>query len=280
MSTSAEPAIRPGSRGEPERPPLLQLKDVTLRYTTRDHRVTATYKVGFDVDAGDRFVILGASGCGKSTLLKAIGGFMRPAAGLITLNGRPVTKPGPDRVMVFQDFEQLMPWKTVRENVMFPIRVTGKFRGAEAARQVDEAIERVKLTRFGHLFPHMLSGGMKMRVALARALALEPDILLMDEPFAALDALTRREMQEDLLRLWAQLRFTLLFVTHSIDEAIIVGSRVLVLSPHPGRVRAEIDVERFGFDALGREDFGRVEKRIHQLLFESASGHDGAQLHA
>lgn len=252
-------------------PALLTLEDVTLRYVTRDHRVTATYRVGFEIDAGDRFVILGASGCGKSTLLKAIGGFMRPVTGRITLNGRMVTKPGPDRVMVFQDFEQLMPWKTVRENVMFPIRATGKFRGADASRRVDEAIERVKLARFGHLYPHMLSGGMKMRVALARALALEPDILLMDEPFAALDALTRREMQEDLLELWGQLRFTLLFVTHAIDEAIVLGSRVLVLSPHPGRVRAEIDVERFGFDDLGREDFGLVERRIHRLLFEGGT---------
>jgi NitT/TauT family transport system ATP-binding protein len=258
-------------------PVLLEVNDVTLQYKTPQHLVTATYKVGFSVHRGDRYVILGPSGCGKSTLLKAVGGFMPIANGTIRIRERGVSAPGPDRMMVFQEFEQLMPWKTVFENVLFPMQVTRKFNGREANERALSAIDRVKLTKFRDVYPHMLSGGMKMRVAIARAMALEPDILLMDEPFAALDALTRREMQEELLNLWDQHHFTMLFVTHSIEEAIIVGSRILVLSPHPGRVRAEIDVSAFSYASVDEVEFGVLSKRIHRLLFdhrvEKTGGH-------
>src|SRR3984957_75804 len=171
-------------------PEMLKVDDVTLQYKTPLHLVTATYKVSFSVRERDRYVILGPSGCGKSTLLKAVGGFMAPVAGAISLRGQPVSAPGPDRMMVFQEFEQLMPWKTVLQNVMFPMTATGKFSRAEARERASETIERVKLGKFRDAYPHMLSGGMKMRVALGRAMALEPAILLMDEPFASLDALT------------------------------------------------------------------------------------------
>jgi len=163
-----------------------------------------------------------------------------------------------------------MPWKTVFQNVIFPMKVTRKFTRAEAKARANAAIEKVKLTQFRDVYPHMLSGGMKMRVAIARAMALEPDILLMDEPFAALDALTRRTMQQELLSLWDQLRFTVLFVTHSIEEAILVGSRILVLSPHPGRVRAELDSAAFSFSNIDTGEFGAMSKRIHTLLFGDA----------
>jgi NitT/TauT family transport system ATP-binding protein len=219
----------------------------------------------------ERYVILGPSGCGKSTLLKAIGGFMAPVSGSISIRGAPVRAPGPDRMMVFQEFEQLMPWKTVLQNVVFPMRATGKFDRSEARQRALAMIDRVKLGKFRDVYPHMLSGGMKMRVALARALALEPSVLLMDEPFAALDALTRREMQEELLGLWEQFRFTVLFVTHSIEEAIIVGSRILVLSPHPGRVRAELDASAFSSAEIDNAAFGALSKRIHGLLFGQKS---------
>ena len=235
---------------------LLTVDNVTLQYKTPQHLVTATYKVGFTVQESERYVILGPSGCGKSTLLKAIGGFMAPVSGKITIGGKPLAGPGPDRMMVFQEFEQLMPWKTVLQNVEFPMRATGKFSHAEARERAIAMIDRVKLGKFRDVYPHMLSGGMKMRVALARALALEPSVLLMDEPFAALDALTRRGMQEELLGLWEQFRFTVLFVTHSIEEAILVGSRILVLSPHPGRVRAELDASRFRFNEIDTAEFG------------------------
>src|SRR5919201_2363890 len=148
------------------------------------------------------------------------------------------------------------------------MKITRKFTRAETVTRANAAIEKVKLAKFRDVYPHMLSGGMKMRVAIARAMVLEPDILLMDEPFAALDALTRRAMQQELLSLWQQLRFTVLFVTHSIEEAMLVGSRILVLTPHPGRVRAELDADGFGFDSLDRVEFGAMSKRIHRLLFE------------
>lgn len=261
-------AQEPIGYGEPD---LLKVEDVTLQYKTPQHLVTATYKVDFTVQESDRYVILGPSGCGKSTLLKAVGGFMAPVTGRISIRGRPVSAPGPDRMMVFQEFEQLMPWKTVLQNVAFPMRVTGKFSRVESHERAIAMIDKVKLGKFRDAYPHMLSGGMKMRVALARAMALEPSMLLMDEPFAALDALTRREMQEELLSLWEQFRFTVLFVTHSIEEAILVGSRILVLSPHPGRVRAELDASRFRFGELDSAGFGALSKRIHGLLFGQKS---------
>jgi NitT/TauT family transport system ATP-binding protein len=248
---------------------VVQVRDVTLQYKTPQHLVTATYKVDCTVERGDRYVILGPSGCGKSTLLKAVGGFIRPVSGRIVVNGKEVVAPGPDRMMVFQEFEQLMPWKTVRENIRFPIWATGKYRGRDADDRVEQAIAKVNLTKFADVYPHMLSGGMKMRVAIARAMALEPDVLLMDEPFAALDALTRRQMQDELLHLWEQLRFTMLFVTHSIEEAIIVGSRILILSPHPGRVRAELDAGTFRYGDADSPEFGILSKRVHELLFET-----------
>jgi len=247
---------------------LLDVDGVTLQYKTPQHLVTATYRVSFEVFRGDRYVILGPSGCGKSTMLKAVGGFMAPVEGAIRIQGRTVEGPGPDRMMVFQEFEQLMPWKTVEQNVLFPMQTTRKFTGRDARERALSVIDKVKLTKFRNVYPHMLSGGMKMRVAIARAMALEPDVLLMDEPFAALDALTRRKMQEELLGLWEQLRFTVLFVTHSIEEAILVGSRILVLSPHPGRVRAELDAGHLGAGDLDKPGFGALSKRIHGLLFE------------
>jgi NitT/TauT family transport system ATP-binding protein len=244
---------------------VLDVRGVTLQYKTPQHLVTATYRVDLEVHQGDRFVILGPSGCGKSTLLKAVGGFMAPVEGTISVRGRPVTKPGPDRMMVFQEFEQLMPWKTVLDNVIFPMRASGRFKGRDARDRAVAALDKVRLTKFADVYPHMLSGGMKMRVAIARAMAMEPDILLMDEPFAALDALTRRKMQEELLVLWEQLRFTVLFVTHSIEEAILVGSRIMLLSPHPGRVRAELNSPGPNADEA---QCAQLSKHIHAMLFE------------
>ena len=250
---------------------LLEVEGVTLQYKTPRHLLTAAYRVDFAVEESERYVILGPSGCGKSTLLKAVGGFIRPVEGAIRIRGIEVSEPGPDRMMVFQEFEQLMPWKSVLGNVLFPMLVAGKFSRSEVRERADAVIEKVGLTKFRDAYPHTLSGGMKMRVAIARAMALEPDVLLMDEPFAALDALTRRAMQQELLSLCRQLRFTVLFVTHSIEEAMLIGSRILLLTPHPGRVRAELDADRFGFDTLDHPEFGARSKRIHRLLFEHAA---------
>ncbi|HEY4350601.1 MAG TPA: ABC transporter ATP-binding protein [Paraburkholderia sp.] len=256
---------------------LLAADRVTLEYRTRDRLVRATSQVSFDVYGADRFVLLGPSGCGKSTLLKAVAGFIEPVSGSISLDGKPVRGPGADRVVVFQEFDQLPPWKTVVENVSFPLRVAKKLPRAEAKERALHYLDKVGLAAFANAYPHTLSGGMKQRVAIARALAMQPRVLLMDEPFAALDALTRRKMQEELLRLWDDERFTLLFVTHSIEEALIVGNRILLLSPHPGRVRAELNSHQYSQDSLGRADFQQSVARIHRLLFDTVADTETTQ---
>ena len=245
--------------------PQLDVRGVTLQYKTAEHLVTATYRVDFQVYKSDRYVLLGPSGCGKSTLLKAVGGYMMPEEGEIRLNGKPITRPGPDRMMVFQEFDQLLPWKTVKENVMFPMLAARRGSAKAVEEKAMHYIEKVNLTKFANHHPHLLSGGMKQRVAIARGMAMEPDILLMDEPFAALDALTRVRMQDELLALWDAVKFTVIFVTHSIPEAIKIGNRILLLSPHPGQVKAEINSVPRGqaTSAAGV----KLEQTVHDMLF-------------
>lgn len=245
--------------------PFLEVEGVTLQYRTPSHLVTATYRVDFKVFESERFILLGPSGCGKTTLLKAIGGYIKPTEGTIRLKGTRIDQPGPDRMMVFQDFDQLLPWKTILQNVMFPLLVTKKYPPKLAEEKALEYIEKVNLSKFRDSYPHTLSGGMKQRVAIARGMAMEPDILLMDEPFGALDALTRQKMQEELLQLWEDTRFTVLFVTHSIGEAVKLGSRILLLSPHPGQVRAELNSD--GSDNPRLAGGPRLSEEIHQMLF-------------
>jgi NitT/TauT family transport system ATP-binding protein len=245
--------------------PHLSVEGVTLQYKTKEHLVTAAYRVDFNVLKSDRFVLLGPSGCGKSTILKAIGGYMKPVEGRIVLKGKEIGKPGPDRMMVFQEFDQLLPWKTVKENVTFALTSSGRLNGKAANERAMQYIEKVNLGKFADTYPHMLSGGMKARVAIARGMAMEPDILLMDEPFAALDALTRRKMQDELLQLWEGTKFTILFVTHSIPEAVKIGNRILLLSPHPGEVKAELNSS--GSDEPDPKTGETLSERIHKLLF-------------
>jgi sulfonate transport system ATP-binding protein len=243
---------------------LLVVDGVTLQYTSGTQTVTAAHRVTFNVDRSERFIILGPSGCGKSTILKAVGGYVKAAEGSILLNGKPVVVPGPDRVFVFQEFDQLLPWKTVKDNITFALTASRTLPRREAEDRALTFIDKVNLTQFANTYPHTLSGGMKQRVAIARAMAMGPEILLMDEPFAALDALTRARMQEELLRLCDESKFTVLFVTHSIPEAIRIGTRILLLTTHPGRVKAELDargadpaqIERLLFD--GKLDEGRT----------------------
>ena len=250
---------------------VLSVQGVTCQYKTREALVTATHQVSFDVHKADRYVILGPSGCGKSTLLKAVAGFLSPVEGRIRLNGHAIVGPGPDRMMVFQEFDQLLPWKTVYQNVIFPMQKTGRFSTVEAREKAETYIEKVKLTKFRDVFPHTLSGGMKQRVAIARAMAMEPDILLMDEPFAALDALTRRRMQHELLDLWGEIKFTLLLVTHSIEEAVTVGSKLLVLSPHPGEVRAEFVSPEYIDGVQNVQECAALQKQINDILFDDGA---------
>ncbi len=182
------------SKAKPEQV-LLSVDGVTLEYATPERLVRATHQVSFEIDAADRFVLLGPSGCGKSTLLKAVAGFVQPKEGEIRLDGATINAPGPDRIAVFQEFDQLPPWKTIRQNVAFPLLASHTLGKKEAYERADHYLEKVGLADFAQAYPHMLSGGMKQRVAIARALAMQPKILLMDEPFAALDALTRRNKQ-------------------------------------------------------------------------------------
>lgn len=244
---------------------LLEVRGVTLQYKTREHLVTATYRVDFDVYKSDRYVLLGPSGCGKSTLLKAVGGYIKPVEGRMRLNGEVITKPGPDRVFVFQEFDQLLPWKTVKENVVFALTASGRLSGRAAEDKAMQYIEKVNLAKFANNYPHTLSGGMKQRVAIARGMAMEPEILLMDEPYAALDALTRQKMQDELLQLWDDTHFTVIFVTHSIPEAVKVGNRILLLSPHPGQVKAELNSN--GNDDINPATGKKLSDEIHDMLF-------------
>ncbi len=241
---------------------MLELEAVTLEYRTADRVVTAVDRLSLEVAAGERAVLLGPSGCGKTSLLKAIGGFIAPVRGTIRVDGAPVRGPGLDRIMVFQEFDQLLPWLTVEANVAFPLRVAKRYGAGEAASRAARFIEMVGLCGFARDYPHQLSGGMKQRVALARALAMEPAVLLMDEPFGALDALTRDTMQDELLRLWGELRFTLLLVTHSIEEALAVGERVAVMTAHPGRIKAEIAAGVRAVDS----GFPALVQQIRELL--------------
>ena len=238
---------------------------MTIRYVTHDRVVTAVEGVSFDVASGEKFILLGPSGCGKSTLLKSVAGFLPPVAGSIWLHGRRVDRPGPDRVVVFQEFDQLLPWKTVLGNVLYPLKVTRRVPTDRMEEHALGFIRMVGLEPFKDAYPHTLSGGMKQRVAIARSLALRPEMLLMDEPFASLDALTRTRMQDELNAIWRETRKTILFVTHSIQEAVILGNRILVLTPGPGRVRTILDNEAAG-EPLDSPAFMTMQQRIRDLL--------------
>jgi NitT/TauT family transport system ATP-binding protein len=230
--------------------------------------------VSFEVQRGEKFVLLGPSGCGKSTLLKAVGGYIPPVRGSIEVGGRPVGRPGPDRALVFQEFDQLFPWLTARANVVEALKVTRRARGDEARRRAERYIEMMGIGYAAGRYPHTLSGGMKQRVAIARALALQPDVLLMDEPFGALDAITRSRLQRELNETWKQTGVTILFVTHSIQEAVLVGHRIMVMSPAPSRIREMIDVS--GIEDPDERAAEAVRRRLRSLLDDSEQPEDVA----
>jgi NitT/TauT family transport system ATP-binding protein len=221
---------------------LISARDVAICYQNPQTGESFTAVDGFNLSvARNEFLtLLGPSGCGKSTFVMAVDGIVPLTAGEITIGGTPVRGPGSDRAVVFQEFA-LLPWRTVRGNVEFGLELKRQA-PRERRERASHYIEMVGLTRFADYFPHQLSGGMKQRVAIARALATEPSILLMDEPFGALDAQTREEMGEELLRIWEREQRTVIFVTHSIDEAILLGDRVVVMASRPGRVREVFDV--------------------------------------
>jgi NitT/TauT family transport system ATP-binding protein len=213
---------------------VLQLRGVSKTFTSRGRDVQALTPIDLDVNAGEFVCLLGASGCGKSTLLSLIAGLEKPTTGTIIANGAEVTGPSPDRVLLFQD-AALFPWLNVEANVAFGLQQTNTPRD-EQRRIVQDWIERVHLNGFERSFVHQLSGGMRQRAALARSLAINPSMLLMDEPFGALDALTRDRLHGELESLWSATKKTIVFVTHNVREAVALGDRVLVFSPRPGRI--------------------------------------------
>lgn len=218
----------------------VEIDDVSIQFGTGAARNAAVMNAGLDVRPGEFVCLLGPSGCGKSTLLNSVAGFVKPTRGEIRVDGAVVRKPGPERGMVFQQ-HSLFPWKTVQENVAFGPLMAGANR-AEAESVARTFLGIVGLLRYADHFPATLSGGMQQRVGIARALANYPSVLLMDEPFGALDAQTRAMMQENLLELWSEFGTTVLFVTHDIDEAIFLGDRVVVMSASPGRVIEDIPI--------------------------------------
>ena len=238
---------------------ILEIKNLTVQFKTTNTLVTALYDVSIDVHKGDRYVIVGPSGCGKSSLLKTIGGNIKPTSGSVKLDGKEITEPSMDVMNVFQGFDQLMPWKTVFENVMFPLVVGSNMNFNQAKEVALHFINKVKLSKFAESYPHQLSGGMYTRVAIARGLAVESKVLLMDEPFAPLDALTRSHLQDELRALLAESGKTLLFITHDIPEAVKLGTRIAVLSANPGQLVEEIRVVESGSSK-------ELEKRIGSLI--------------
>jgi NitT/TauT family transport system ATP-binding protein len=221
--------------------PQIEIRDVSLAYDTPAGRVQGVQDVSLNIEQSEFLCLLGPSGCGKSTLLNIIAGFLAPTGGEIRIGGKAVTGHGMDRGVVFQDFAQLFPWRTALGNVTFGLEMKGMSK--EEREQIAlKQLRLVKLEKFVKSYPHHLSGGMQQRVAIARALAYNPAVLLMDEPFAALDALTRDDMQRLLADVWRETRKTVIYVTHNVAEAVYLADRVVVMTPHPGTVKTEIPI--------------------------------------
>ena len=250
---------------------LLAVDHVEIGYPVDGSYQIAVGDVSFDIHEGEKIMLLGPSGCGKSTLLKAIAGFLEPSKGSIQLEGRVTLEPGPDRAVVFQEFDQLFPWRNVLGNVAYPLRVTGKPKD-EALAEAQRFVEMMGLTEAATRFPHQLSGGMKQRVAIARAFALHPVMLLMDEPFGSLDAQTRSRLQRELISIAARTDVTLLFVTHSIQEAILIGDRVVVLGHPPSEVQDIVDVSSVGDPDT--EAFVQARKSLRTRLSDGTEDDD------
>ena len=248
-----------------ENKPLLSVENVQIGYVVDGKAHVAVGDVSFEVFPGEKIMLLGPSGCGKSTLLKSVAGFIEPFAGNIKLATRDTLVPGPDRAVVFQEFDQLFPWKSVRDNIIYPQRMIGRDK-AEAGRRADEYLTLMHLEPAADRYPHQLSGGMKQRVAIARALAMDPAILLMDEPFGALDAQTRSRLQLELNEVAERTGVTILFVTHSIQEAVYVGHRVVVLNNPPSTVVEVVDVR----DVHDPSDEGFADAMVHLRSLLSA----------
>lgn len=245
---------------------ILQVSDVNKVFIDDDREVFALKEINLDATAGEFICILGPSGCGKSTLLNAIAGFTKPTSGTIFANHHEVIKPGPDRAMVFQEYA-LFPWMTVRQNVNFAL-TNKKMTQSEKIEKVDHLLEQLHLIEFHDRFPKDLSGGMRQRVAIARALAMDSPMMLMDEPFGALDALTRHTLQVELLRIWQEFKKTIIFVTHSIQESIYLATRIVVMTYRPGTIKKIVEVSLPYPRDINSLEFIALQSELTEMVME------------
>ncbi len=258
--------------------PHIVVDAVSKVFSTEGRELVALQEIDLAIPRGQFTCLLGPSGCGKSTLLNAVAGFALPTSGRITVDGKAVTGPGPERGMVFQEYA-LFPWMTVTQNVAFGLEIKGMDKAA-IARRVDELLAMLSLSDFRQRFPKDLSGGMRQRVAIARVLALDSPIMLMDEPFGALDALTRRNLQDELLRIWAELKKTIIFVTHSIEEAIYLADRIVVMTYRPGTVKRDLLVDLPRMRDPASPEFNALKRELGTLVMEEQQRHHHDELRA
>jgi len=254
----------------------IDVKRVNKVFKTDNREVVALRDINLQIPQGQFVCLLGPSGCGKSTLLNAIAGFSLPSSGEITADGQLITGPGPERGMVFQEYA-LFPWMTVEKNIAFGLEVKGMAQ-AEIKQRVDQLLGMLSLSDFRNRYPKDLSGGMRQRVAIARVLALDSPIMLMDEPFGALDALTRRNLQDELLRIWSELKKTIIFVTHSIEEAIYLADRIVVMTYRPGTVKRDMIVELPRMRDPASADFNALKRELGALVMEEQQRHHSDEL--
>lgn len=254
----------------------IQIKNVHKVFQSDSGDVIALKDINLEIKDGEFVCLLGPSGCGKSTLLNAIAGFSLPSSGEITVNNKKITEPGPDRGMVFQEYA-LFPWMSVADNITFGLRIK-KEDPTKIKNKLDELLKMLKLTEFANRYPKDLSGGMRQRVAIARVLALDSPIMLMDEPFGALDALTRRSLQDELLKVWSEYKKTIIFVTHSIEEAIYLADRIVVMSYRPGTVKKDIRVDMPRLRNPTSPEFNALKKELSGLVMAEQMRFEDAQM--
>jgi NitT/TauT family transport system ATP-binding protein len=249
----------------------ISVTDVNKVFRTPDREVIALKDINLDINKGEFVCLLGPSGCGKSTLLNAMAGFSLPSSGEIHVDGKKIIAPGPDRGMVFQEYA-LFPWMTVAQNITFGLEVQGMDKKA-IGEKVDQLLETLHLTDFRERFPKDLSGGMRQRVAIARVLAIDSPIMLMDEPFGALDALTRRNLQDELLRIWKAFGKTIVFVTHSIEESIYLADRIVVMTYRPGTIKRDERVTIARPRDPASAEFNELKRELGRLVMEEQQRH-------
>ncbi len=255
--------------------PHIQIRNLSKIFQTGVREVVALQDINLDIQRSEFVCLLGPSGCGKSTLLDTVAGFTSPTTGTITIDGKAVAGPGPDRGMVFQEYA-LFPWMTVEKNIAFGLELK-KVAKAVIREKVDSLLHMLKLREFHDRFPKDLSGGMRQRVAIARVLALDSPIMLMDEPFGALDALTRRNLQDELLRIWDEFKKTIIFVTHSIEESVYLADRTIVMTYRPGKIKKEINIDLPRLRDPSSTQFNELKKELSQLVMEEQQRHAEAE---